>query len=123
MLEVEPNDLFTIAKALRSQATGVPVVHTLEDNVRLLEISQGITSRISEEQVEYPGKLYDIWAKGKVRAHLGFKREPDMMVGKAFGKSFLDACIYYCTCVMFTNGAYNPKNNTLGGYILYTTTE
>jgi hypothetical protein len=95
MLEVEPNDLFAIAKALRSQSTGVPVVTTLEDNVRLMEISQTIISRISEEQAHYPGHLYEIWAKGKRRAHLGWKREPDMMIGKEFGRSFLDACIHY----------------------------
>lgn len=120
MLEVTPSTAIAIAKALRSQATGIPVVHTLEENVDLLEVTQTIISQISEEQAHYPGTLYEIWAKGKIRAHLGFKREPDMMIGKAFGRNFIDACIHYCCGIMISNGAYNTNNNTLGGYVLFT---
>lgn len=123
MLEVTPSTMIAMAKALRSQATGVPVVHTLEEYVALSEVAQKIISRISEEQDAYPGKVYQIWAKGKRRSHLGFKREPDMFIGSAIGRNFLDSCIHFCTCICFTHGAYNPKDNTLGGYILYSKEE
>lgn len=119
MMEVEPNDLFAIAKALRSQATGVPSVTTLEDNARLLELFQTVISRIEEEQADYRGQQYEIWARGKRRRSLAFKREPDMVIGKAYGKNFIDACHHFCTCVLYCDDAYNPRNNTLSGYILY----
>jgi hypothetical protein len=120
MLEVTPNTAITIAKALRSQATGIQVAHRLEESQALQDVSHMIIDQITDYQDEYPGKLYDIWAKGKRRAHLGYKREPDIRIGNALGKNFLDACIHYCSCIMFCNGAYNPKDNTLGGYVLYT---
>ena len=119
MLEVTPTTAITIAKALRSQATGIPSIFTLENNTELLEVSQILISRMSAEQADYPGTLYEIWAKGKRRTHLGFKREPDIQLGKDYGRNFIEACVHFFTCVMICDGAYNPRKNTLSGYMLY----
>jgi DNA-binding PadR family transcriptional regulator len=119
MLEVTPTTALTIAKALRSQVTGVPVVFTLEDNIELLKTSKFIISRLDEEQTEDSDKLYEIWAKGRIRSHLFFKREKDILIGKEYGRNFLDACQHYFSNYMHSKEAYNPRKNTLSGHTLY----
>jgi hypothetical protein len=119
MLEVTPECAVSIAIALEAQARGVQCVFKVEENIELLQTSKKISMRISEGQAEYPGKLYEIWAKGKIRKHLGFRREKDMYMGKEYGRNFLDACLHFFTNIMYCNGAYNERNNTLSGHVLY----
>lgn len=109
----------SLAKALHYQANGTPKVFTLEDQQTLNNTAETIISRISEQDIDYTGRKYEIWAKGKRRVHLGFKREPDILLGHDYGRSFLEACIHYFTCVMFCDRAYNPTKNTISGYVLY----
>lgn len=118
MLQVDTKEAIAIAKALRAQATGIKATFSINETTQLLENSQIILSRISEELANYPGNRYEIWAKGK-RTWLFGKREPDQYIGREYGRNFFEACNYHFTNVVYCPGAYNPKKNTLSGYKLY----
>lgn len=120
VLEIEPIYALKIAKALYAQATGTPVTFTEKEKQDLNATSQTIIRRYQEQDIDYIGQSYEIWARGKRRIVLGFRREPDMYLGRDIGRNFLEACNHFFNFVCFSDGQYNPKNNTVAGHILFT---
>lgn len=119
MLELEPLDALRIAKALHLQGMKIGESFNEKEAQMLRETAQVIISRHKDQDIDYTGRHYDIWTRGKRRLHLGFKREEDIYLGMDLGRNFLEACHHYFTCVQYTGGAYNITKNTLSGYQLY----
>ena len=119
MLELGYMDGLVIGKALHLQGMRLGDPFNDREAQLLRQTSQAIIARYKEQDILYTGKEYEIWARGKRRLRLGFKREPDMYLGSDTGRNFLEACIHFFTCIQYTAGAYNIKKNTISGHELF----
>jgi len=119
MLELEPMDALVIGKALHLQGIRIGDPFNNKEAQVLRQASQAIIARFKEQDIHYTGRHYEIWARGKRRLRLGFKREPDIYLGSDIGRNFLEACHHFFTCIQYTAGAYNIKKNTISGHELF----
>jgi len=118
LLDEEFNTIFLLAKTLVNiDQESIVISH--EERQTLKKIGITLVHRIQEQDIDYCGKKYQIYARGKRSLRNWFRRYPDIFVGEDTGRNFLDACNHYFTCIQYTMGAYNIKKNTLAGHELY----
>ncbi len=110
LIEGEEYQLELLAKFIRTAGMGNKPAWDLSQEQRehFVSVAADITRRIAEKKVVH---VYHLYARGKRRICLGFKREPDTYLGKGYGHNFIEACD---DLLLFSYG-FNSRNNTYKG--------
>lgn len=73
---------------------------------------------LDTKQLPTDTHTYKMGARGKRRAYLLFKREPNMFLAYVIGTTFKEACASYFAWTPFVKH-YNRRRNTYRGHALY----